>query len=121
MPKVLVVDDEAGYCERIKDLFTEDGYEVESAQTATGAIEIGRRFMPDLLVVDWILKDDLDGFDVIRSLRELRPDLKAILITAYPTPQLEPKALGARIGAVVYKPFNPDELRAAVRRAWGQV
>jgi two-component system response regulator (stage 0 sporulation protein F) len=117
MPRMLVVDDEAGYCERIKDLFTREGYQVETAQTASSAIEIGKRFLPDLLVVDWKLQDDLDGFDVTRSLRELRPELKTILITAYPTPQLEPKALGARIGAVVYKPFDADELRAAVRRA----
>jgi DNA-binding response OmpR family regulator len=117
MPKVLVVDDEPGYREHIKEVFAEDGYEVETAESGGMALKIGRRFLPDLLVVDWVLKSDLDGFDVAKALRQLRPNLTTILITAYPSPELEPKALGSRIGAVLYKPFAPEDLRAAVRRA----
>ena len=42
---------------------------------------------------------------------------KTVLVTGYPMPTLEAKALGARIGAVLYKPFNPEDLRSAVCRA----
>ncbi|MEE8312513.1 MAG: response regulator, partial [Candidatus Binatia bacterium] len=58
----------------------------------------------------------LDGFDVAHALRRESPDLNTILITGYPTPALEAKAIDSHICAVLYKPFEPDELSAAVRR-----
>lgn len=117
MTRVLVVDDEEGYRKRIKDLLTEEGYTVETAATGEGAIATGRVFRPDLLVVDWMLKDDLDGFDVARALRGKSPDLETILITGYPTPALEAKAIGSRVCAVIYKPFEPEELCNIIRRS----
>ncbi|TFH18467.1 MAG: response regulator [Myxococcales bacterium] len=117
MTKILVVDDEAGYRTRIKELLADEGYTVETAGTGQNAIDVAREFHPDLLVVDWMLKDELDGFDVAHALRRESPDLETILITGYPTPALEAKAIDSHVCAVVYKPFEPDELSAAVRRS----
>lgn len=117
MAKVLVVDDESAYRELMREMLSGIGHEVQTAETASSAVEIGSQFRPDLLVVDWMLRSDLDGFDVANSLRKVRPDLRTILITGFPTPSLEAKAVGARIGAVLYKPFDAEELLDAVRRA----
>ncbi len=59
----------------------------------------------------------MDGFDVAHALRDQSPDLETILITGYPTPALEAKALGSRVRAVIYKPFEPEELCDVVRRS----
>jgi CheY-like chemotaxis protein len=73
--------------------------------------------LPDVLIVDWQLRDDFDGFDVTNKLRETIPNLSTILITGYPAPNLEPKAMGSQIKAVLYKPFSVEDLREAVRKA----
>ena len=117
MARVLVVDNELGFREHLKRLFSADGYDVETAASGAEAIESAGRFDPDVLVTDWILKDHLDGLDVSRSLRELNPRLATILITGYPSPELKTEAKAAHVAAFFKKPFDPEKLQDAVRRA----
>ncbi len=117
LQKVLIVDDEPGYREHLQALLAAEGYDVESAANSAAAIEAGRRFLPDVLVVDWQLREELDGFDVSNTLRETLPDLRTILITGYAIPSLDSKVITSKIRAVLFKPFGIDDLREAVRRA----
>jgi len=114
--RVLIVDDDPGYCLRLADLVADEGFDVETAVTGREAIDAGRRRRFDLLIVDWMLCDDLDGFDVADALRATTPEVETILITGYPTPALSAKAVGSRVRAVVYKPFEPDELLGTIHR-----
>ena len=117
LQKVLIVDDEPGYREHLQALLAAEGYDVESAANSAAAIEAGRRFLPDVLVVDWQLREELDGFDVSNTLRETLPDLRTILITGYAIPSLDSKVITSKIRAVLSKPFGVDDLRSAVRNA----
>ncbi len=117
MSKLLVVDDNPIYRRRLAELFVADGHEVETAGSADDAIEAGRRFMPEVLVVDRMLRSDMDGFDVAASLRKSQPHLKTIVITGYPSPSIDPKIDDPGIFAFFEKPFDPEELCDAVRRA----
>ncbi|MCK6483277.1 MAG: response regulator [Phycisphaerae bacterium] len=117
MSKVLVVDDESGYLTHLRRVLIDDGHEVETADSAATAIAVGSRFAPDVLVVDWMLRDRLDGLQVAQMLRQKLPDLAAVVITGYPSPRLSLEAARCDAVAFLEKPFGAADLRHAVRRA----
>jgi two-component system response regulator HydG len=66
-----------------------------------------------------MLRDERDGFDVAASLRQARPELQTIVITGYPSPSIAQRLGEPGIFAFFEKPFDPEELCDAVRRATG--
>ncbi len=117
MSRLLVVDDNPFYRNRLSELFTADGHEVETAADATLALSAARRFRPQVLVVDRMLRDEHDGFEVAESVQAEAPGLKTIMITGYPSAAVEKKARDLHVFAFFEKPFDPEELCETVRRA----
>ncbi len=116
MPRLLVVDDEPTYCEELRALLAGEGHEVETAVHTEAAIEISRRFPPDVLVVDWMLRDPHSGLELAKLLREFNPNLKIIIISGYLSNVLKARAADAEVVEFLEKPFDPGELCDAVRR-----
>lgn len=110
---ILVVEDEAVLREGLVDLLRAAGHEVEA--TDRGAEALSRAVSPEigLVVLDRMLPD-LDGVEVCARLRELRPSLPILMLTARGAE--EDKILGLRSGADDYvtKPFATGELVARV-------
>ncbi len=117
MVKVLVVDDEPMYRKNLQGVIFDEGHDVEVAVNGDNAIEIAERFCPDVLIVDWMLQNDLCGLDVAETLRGLNPRLATIIITGYPSQELRIQADAFKVFAFLEKPFELDELREIVRRA----
>ncbi|MFH1747974.1 MAG: response regulator [Planctomycetota bacterium] len=115
MTKILVVDDEPRYREHLNRALTRDGYQVFTAANARDAIAAGTRFRPDVLVADWMLKDDLHGLHVSEALRTFIPNLKTILITGFPSTDLRDDARSLQVSEFVEKPFELARLRNAVQ------
>jgi DNA-binding NtrC family response regulator len=114
MSKVLVVDDEQSYREYLGRFLARDGHEVRVAESGHEALEIGVRFRPDVLVVDWMLKNHVHGLHVAQALSAIRPDMASILITGFPSGDLKAAAERARIFRFIEKPFDVEEIREAV-------
>jgi CheY-like chemotaxis protein len=117
MAKVLIVDDEESYRDSLVWLVSGEGHDVRAAASGRDAIQIGRKMQPDVLIVDWMLGDRVDGIEVAETLREDRPDVKTIIITGYPSPELRTKAEHAGVWALLEKPFSVQDIRDALRRA----
>jgi DNA-binding NtrC family response regulator len=117
MANVLVVDDEEVYRTYLSGWLTRDGHEVQIASNGQEAIEIGKEFPPDVLIVDWMLKNEYYGLQVAEALCGVVPDLKTILITGFPSESLRREALNARVFRFIEKPFHMTDLAAAVRDA----
>jgi DNA-binding response OmpR family regulator len=88
MPKprwsVLVVDDDEDSCEFVRNLLTEEGFEVVAAADFLQAYSLLVERGFDLLITD-LRMPGTDGFSVLAKARELRPGMPMLVLTAYPT------------------------------------
>ncbi|MFC1851038.1 response regulator [candidate division CSSED10-310 bacterium] len=107
---ILVVDDEELIRESLVEFF-EDDFDVEGAGSGEEALEILERRNFDLVISD-IRMPGIDGFEVIRVIREKYPRTKTALITAYDVDDYIKLAKEKQITNIIVKetPFNFDEL-----------
>lgn len=82
MKKILLVDDEEGIQLLYQEEFQEEGYEVVSAFTGEEALEKFKTELPDLVILD-IQMPGMNGIDVLRQMKLVKPELPIILSTAY--------------------------------------
>ena len=116
--KILIAEDSATIRRLVAARLTADGYHVLEAADGAEALTLARRESPDLLVLDKVMPK-LDGFEVVRELRE-DPQTKAMPIVMLTERSSEDDVLGGlSLGVEEYmpKPFSPHELSARVRRA----
>ncbi|PSL08048.1 two-component system OmpR family response regulator [Haloactinopolyspora alba] len=125
--RLLVVEDEATVRELLSATLRFAGFQVTAAETATEAVSAAAEEPPDLVLLD-VMLPDMDGFEVVRRLREQRPassggPVPVLFLTA--RDQQADKVTGLSLGADDYvtKPFDLEELiariRAVLRRTTG--
>ncbi len=117
--KVLVIDDESVICGACDLVLTEKGHTVDYCKTGkTGLIAIERGTY-DVILLDMKLPD-IDGMEVLKSVREKMPAPYMIVMTGYSTMSNAVQAM--KLGAADYlsKPFTDDELIEAVEKACAQ-
>lgn len=116
-PLLLVADDEVHTTIMLERIFEREGFEVKSVHDGLAALQAAEQLMPDLILLD-IQMPGMNGFDVLRSLRENQQTvmIPTILITAKAR-QPADVAHGLNLGAddYVQKPFEPRELVARVQ------
>jgi DNA-binding NtrC family response regulator len=120
MPRILIVEDEKDYREQIQTILSWEGYEVRTAANGREAIDIGARFRPDVLVTDWMLRDQIHGLHVIGALRLVHGGFRAILITAFASEDLKAEAGTRRVFEFIEKPFDLEHFQEVVRAAVAQ-
>lgn len=110
---ILVVDDEERMVRFIRLNLEHDGFQVSEAFNGTQAINKLRTAMPDLVLLD-VMMPDIDGFEVLKMVREIS-NLPVIMLTA--KGEEEDRIRGLELGADDYitKPFSPRELVSRVR------
>ncbi|MEV7328418.1 response regulator transcription factor [Micromonospora sp. NPDC093244] len=118
--RVLVVDDEATLTDLLSMALRYEGWQVRSAGNGMAALSAARQFQPDAVVLD-VMLPDLDGFQVLRRLREHAPTVPVLFLTARDA--VEERIAGLTVGGDDYvtKPFSLEEviarLRALLRRS----
>jgi two-component system KDP operon response regulator KdpE len=113
MARILVVDDAPEMTWLLDKALSKDHHEVEVAHDGLEGLRQAYAFRPDLIVLD-IMMPEMDGWDMLRRLREFS-DVPVIMLTALG--ETKNKVHGLDIGADDYmaKPFEMDELRARIR------
>lgn len=111
--KILVVEDEPILREGLLDLLAGEGHSVEAVADGEAGLARGADPTFELMILDLMLPK-LDGVEVCRKLRELRPDLPILMLTARGAE--DDKVAGLKAGADDYvtKPFGSRELLARV-------
>jgi DNA-binding response OmpR family regulator len=110
---ILVVDDEPAIRQAIRDRLEGEGFDVRPAATGEAALRAVAAEPPDLIILDLMLPG-IDGFEVLRRLRQDGQDAPVIVLTA--RGENVDVVVGLELGAddYVVKPFNPRELAARV-------
>lgn len=111
--RILVVDDEERMVRFIRLNLEHDGFQVVEAFTGQQAMDRLRQTLPDLILLD-VMLPDLDGFEILRLIRE-NQDVPVIMLTA--KGEEDDRVQGLELGADDYvtKPFSPRELVSRVR------
>lgn len=112
--KVLIVDDQYGIRILLQEVLSKEGYVVFQAENGQTALDIIAKEKPDLVLLDMKIPG-MDGLEILRRLRFIEPDTKVIMMTAYGELDLMKEATA--LGVVIHftKPFDIEELKAAVR------
>lgn len=115
LPTMLVVDDEEGPRHSLRMVFKND-YRVHAVENGEKAIEFARNNLVHVVFLD-IRMAGRSGIEVLRSLKEIDPQIEVIMLTAYETIETARQAL--RLGACDYlsKPFDLATIRDAASRA----
>ncbi len=115
-PSVLVVDDDAAILDMVQDLLTDVGFAVQVASSAEDALTCASEHEFDAVLTD-IQMPGKDGLELLAELRALRPDTPVVLMTAFGTIRAAVTAMRAGALDYVTKPFEAEELLAALERA----
>jgi two-component system, response regulator, stage 0 sporulation protein F len=112
--KILIVDDQYGIRILLNEVFQREGYTTYQAANGMQALEIVRKHRPDLVLLDMKIPG-MDGIEILKRLKEIDPDIKVIIMTAYG--ELDMIQETKELGAIMHfaKPFDIDDLRAAVK------
>ena len=110
---ILVVDDEERMARFIRLNLEQDGFQVLEAYRGMQAIQALRDSLPDLVILD-VMMPDIDGFEVLKMIREIS-SIPVIMLTA--KAEEDDRVQGLELGADDYvtKPFSPRELVSRVR------
>jgi two-component system, NtrC family, response regulator AtoC len=113
---VLVADDEPLIRQSIRTVLAQEGFEVTAAASGKEAWLRFREERPDVVLLDLVL-GDADGLDLLRRMRHESPDTKVILISAHGS--IESAVAAMKLGGYdfIKKPFELEEIVAAVRNA----
>ncbi len=108
--KILVVDDERNIRNNLRMVLEAGGYEVETARDGDEAVLRVKEGHYDMVFVD-IQMPRMDGMELLRYLRALRPKMPVVMLTAYGTVGRAVEAM--KLGAVdfVEKPFDPKAIQ----------
>src|SRR2546427_2049949 len=115
---VLVVDDDAAVRDALH-LALDREYAVMDAPHGRAALSMVRSERVDLILLD-ILMPEIDGLEILQELKALEPDLPVIMMTAVKTVRTTVAAMKLGASDYVTKPFQEEEMLAAIRRALEQ-
>ena len=115
-PHILVMEDDLNVAKGLEMVLTEEGYDVYLAETGKLAMEAFKQGRFDLLVAD-IRLPDVNGMDIIREIKETKPETEVIAITGYATTSMAVEAMKLGVHDFLPKPFTEAEIKSTVSEA----
>ena len=117
--RILVVDDAAFMRMMVKDILSKNGYEVVGeAENGLKAVEKWQELKPDLTTMD-ITMPEMDGISAVKAIKKIDPSAKVIMCSAMGQQAMVVEAIQAGARDFIVKPFQPDRVLEAVRKAVG--
>lgn len=116
MLRILVIDDEKIVLDSCSRIFSAEGHEVVTTDSARRGLELAVESKFDVVLCDWKMPE-LDGIDTVEMIDKRSPDSAIVMITGFPDVDRATDAL--KRGAVDYvaKPFTPEEILSTIKKA----
>jgi len=115
VPRVLIVDDNAGMLETLADIVEAAGFDVDTAPDGRTALVRMTDNRYDIAVFDIVLPD-VNGIELVRTTRPEHPETKYVIITAYTNTDLVERVRAEPVVEILYKPVDPERLLDALRQ-----
>jgi DNA-binding NtrC family response regulator len=113
MSKILVVEDNHSIRELLIESLEDFGHFVQSASTGDEAVDLGYSFNPDVIVADWDLGCDYDGFEVAAACFHADRNVKTIVISGH-TQRLKQVAASEFVFTTLEKPFSLQRFKSTI-------
>src|ERR1043166_3361200 len=115
MPNILIVDDEQSYRQLLSLVFESDGNNIRTAMNGRQALKALQEEPADVIISD-VKMPDMDGIELLRSVRETLPDLGVVLMTAFASVETAREAFKLGADDFITKPFDVEELKLIVKK-----
>lgn len=115
MSNILIVDDEQSYRQLLSLVFEGDGHTIRTASNGREALALLQIEPADVVISD-VRMPDMDGIEMLSSLRETQPDLGVVLMTAFASVETAREAFKLGADDFIQKPFDVEELKLIVRK-----
>ena len=112
--RILVIDDELVIRKTISLALTHAGYVVDTAESGKEAIEKAEANFYNLALID-IRLPDMEGTELLTTLKKTTPKMVKIILTGYPALQNAVKAINGGVDYYIIKPVDPDELLRVIK------
>jgi DNA-binding NtrC family response regulator len=112
--RILIVDDDENIRKVIATILADEGYAVESVDTARKAIAVTKRKFFNVALID-IRLPDMEGIELLTRMRNTTPKMRKIIITGYPTLQNAVEAVNRGADAYILKPFDMEKVLETIR------
>lgn len=120
--KVLVVEDEFGYQDTLRNIFTMEGFDVRVAIDGDTGYEVYKNFKPDMILTD-VLMPNVNGIELVRRIRNEDPTIKVIYMSGFFGVKRLKKELDDEVALYHYptlsKPFKVSHLLDIVKEYLG--
>src|SRR6187399_693768 len=115
MSNILIVDDEQSYRQLLSLVFEGDGHTIRTASNGREALTLLQNEPADVVISD-VKMPDMDGIEMLRSVRQTLPDLGVILMTAFASVETAREAFKLGADDFIQKPFDVEELKLIVKK-----
>jgi DNA-binding NarL/FixJ family response regulator len=117
-PRVMLVDDDRGFREMLRDLLVEDGFDVVGEASDGGeAARLASEVMPDVILMD-LRMPNVDGIEGTRLVKTVLPLVQIVMLSAYGDLGLQRGAQEAGVYCYLIKGCPPGMIREMLRFAW---
>ncbi len=114
--RILIVDDDAASLSSLSEALAKEAYEVTLAGSGEEATRLARERIFDVVVTDLRMRD-IDGLQVLRTFKALRPETVLIVMTGFASMETVVDAMSAGAYDYISKPFRLDQMRLKVRHS----
>jgi len=117
--RVLIVDDEKNIVSSLKEILSDEGYEVSVAEDGLNALEMIQADPPDVVLLDiWL--PGMDGIEVLKSVKMYQPEVEVLIMSGHGT--IDTAVQATKLGAYdfIEKPFSLDKVTQAVGNVFRQ-
>jgi DNA-binding NtrC family response regulator len=112
--RILVIDDDENIRKVLKAILEDEGYIVETVETAKKGIEKSEQAVYNVALVD-VRLPDMEGIELLTKLKETKPKMRKIIVTGYPTLQNAVAAVNKGADAYVMKPFDVEKILLTIK------
>lgn len=112
--RILIIDDDENIRKVLQTILEDEGYLVDTADTAKKGIERSEKAFYNLALID-VRLPDMEGIELLSKLRNTKPKMRKIVVTGYPTLQNAISAVNKGADAYVMKPFEVEKILETIK------